>query len=147
MSRAESWDSELSAILRERGQRVTTQRLLIHRALRELDHHASAEEVLAAVSERLPNVSLPTVYATLDLFEELGVARRVRLGTGVFLYDPRAERHHHLACRRCGRVEDLDAEIDLEPVLRAASRRDFALPEAELLVTGLCSRCAAETRS
>ena len=99
------------------------------------------------MSERLPNVSLPTVYATLELFEKLGVVRRVRLGTNVFLYDPRVDRHHHMACRECGRVEDLDAEVDLAPALRAAGRRKFELPEAELLVTGLCSRCAAKARS
>ena len=63
-------EQELAAELRERGLRVTPQRLFIYRALIELDRHVSAEEVLAAVGESLPNVSLPTVYSTLDLFED-----------------------------------------------------------------------------
>src|SRR4051794_24889151 len=107
MSKREHWDQELSEALRQRGQRVTSQRLVINRALRELDRHVTAEEVLGEVSERLPNVSLPTVYATLDLFEELGIVRRAAVREGAVLYDPRAEQHHHLVCRRCGRVEDL----------------------------------------
>lgn len=137
----ESWDQDLSEALRGRGQRVTSQRLVINRALRELNRHVTAEEVLAAVSGRLPNVSLPTVYATLDLFEDLGIVRRAAVREGAVLYDPRAEAHHHLVCRRCGRVEDLDAGVDLTPVLRAARRRAFAPDHAELVVTGVCSNC------
>jgi Fur family ferric uptake transcriptional regulator/Fur family peroxide stress response transcriptional regulator len=136
-----AWDTELIGSLRDRGQRVTSQRLLIHRAFRELDHHASAEEVLAAVSPRLPNVSLPTVYATLDLFRELGIARRVSAGRGAILYDPRGDAHHHLVCRRCGRVEDLDARIDVMPAMRAAGRSGFAADGAEIVLSGLCSSC------
>ena len=136
-----AWDSELTRALRDRGQRVTSQRLLIHRAFRELDHHASAEEVLAAVSPRLPNVSLPTVYATLDLFRELGIARRVSAGRGAILYDPRSEAHHHVVCRRCGKVEDLEARIDLSPARSAAGRRGYAADGAELVLSGLCSDC------
>ncbi|MGH2942821.1 MAG: Fur family transcriptional regulator, partial [Solirubrobacteraceae bacterium] len=68
---------ELSTALRERGMRVTPQRVVLHRALHELDRHVTADELLDAVADRLPNVSLPTIYATLDLLEELGMVRRV----------------------------------------------------------------------
>jgi Fur family ferric uptake transcriptional regulator/Fur family peroxide stress response transcriptional regulator len=139
---AEAWDAALAVALRERGQRVTSQRLVIHRALRELDRHATAEEVLLAVSDRLPGVSLPTVYATLDLFEELGIVRRVSAGGGPALYDPRADSHHHLVCLVCGRVEDLEGEIDLDPAMRAARRRSFSPRDAELVISGLCADCA-----
>ena len=66
-----------AAALRAAGYRVTSQRLLIHQALVELDRHVGAEELLTAVGERLPNVSLPTVYASLDALEEAGLVRRV----------------------------------------------------------------------
>jgi Fur family ferric uptake transcriptional regulator/Fur family peroxide stress response transcriptional regulator len=134
-------DQELAAALRERGQRVTSQRLVINRALREADRHLTAEEVLAAVSDQLPNVSLPTVYATLDLFGSLGIVRRVSAGGGAVLYDPRGEPHHHLVCRNCGKVEDLEQKLDLGPALRAAERSGFAADDAELVVSGLCSDC------
>jgi Fe2+ or Zn2+ uptake regulation protein len=137
-------DEMLIAALRERGLRVTTQRLLIHRALTELDRHASAEQVLQRVSERLPTASLPTVYAALELFEELGVVRRVAASAGVTLWDPRPERHHHFVCRRCGAIEDIDAPLDVDRVLRAARGRGLRPYETELVLTGLCATCSRE---
>jgi Fe2+ or Zn2+ uptake regulation protein len=135
-------EDELIDALRERGLRVTPQRLILHRVLAELGRHATADEILSAAGERLPNVSAPTVYATLELFEELGLVRRVPVDGGPVLYDPRADEHHHLACRSCGRVVDLDATVDATPALRAA-RRAGARPErADLLLTGLCPDCA-----
>lgn len=135
-------DQRLVTALRERGQRVTSQRLVIHRALREAGTHVTAEEVLLRVSERLPNVSLPTVYSTLELFESLGMVRRVNAGGGAVLYDPKADPHHHLVCRNCGRVEDLEQELDLTPAMKAASRAGFTPSDAELVVSGLCASCA-----
>jgi Fe2+ or Zn2+ uptake regulation protein len=134
--------SDLINTLHSRGQRVTPQRLVIHDALLELDRHVTADEVHTAVSQRLPNVSAPTVYATLDLFEELGIVRRINLAGGAARYDPRPDDHHHLVCGNCGRVEDLDAGVDMAGVLRAASRRGFHADHAEVVVHGLCSNCA-----
>jgi Fe2+ or Zn2+ uptake regulation protein len=129
--------------LRARGQRVTPQRLVIHEALIALDRHVTADEVHAAVAERLPNVSAPTVYATLELFEELGIVRRINLGSGAALYDPRPDEHHHLVCTSCGAVEDLDAGVDMAAALRAARRHGFRAERAEVVVHGLCARCAS----
>lgn len=141
---SDTLDRDLAAALRARGQRVTPQRLLIHRALRELDRHVTAEQLIDAVSPRLPNVSLPTVYATLELFEELGIVRRISRGADAVLYDPRADDHHHAICRACGRIDDLDASVELGAALRAARIRGFAADRAEILVSGLCERCARE---
>src|ERR671929_1809379 len=113
-------DAELAVALRARGQRVTAQRVILHRALRELDRHATADELLRSAEPRLPNLSLPTVYATLELFEELGVVRRVGGGPGPVLWDPRPEEHQHFACRRCGRVLDLDVRVRASHALDAA---------------------------
>jgi Fe2+ or Zn2+ uptake regulation protein len=135
-------EQELQQTLRSRGQRVTPQRILIHRAIVDLARHAGAEEVLERVSAHLPNASLPTVYATLELFEELGVVRRVATGTGPTLWDPRTDDHQHTVCRRCGSVEDLEAELDTGRLMRAARRRGFRASSAELVVSGLCARCA-----
>jgi Fe2+ or Zn2+ uptake regulation protein len=140
-------DKQLEDSLRSRGMRVTPQRVLIHRALRELDRHVSADEVLAAVSERLPNASLPTVYATLDLLEELGMVRRLSARSGAALYDPRVDPHEHGVCRSCGRVEDLDVEVDAGQALRAARRAGFEPAGAELVISGLCGDCAKAPRT
>ena len=80
----------------------------MHRLLRDRNRHLSAEELLSEASERLPGVSLPTVYATLELFEQLGIVRRVNGGGGTLLWDTRADTHHHMICRNCGRIEDLE---------------------------------------
>jgi Fe2+ or Zn2+ uptake regulation protein len=135
-------EARLVAALRERGQRVTSQRLVIGRLLRELDRHVTAEEVLRRASEQLPGVSLPTVYATLDLLTELGEARRVSVG-GPVLYDPRVEDHAHVRCRECGRVEDLDVPLDAAAAVRAAREAGFVADGAELVVEGRCAACAA----
>jgi len=138
---AEAADARLTAALRERGQRVTSQRLVIHRLLRELDRHVTADEVLRRAGERLPNVSLPTVYATLDLLTDLGLARRVSVG-GPVLYDPRPDDHAHVRCRACGRIDDLDLTIDETAVIKAARAAGYAPEGAELVVEGLCPSCS-----
>jgi Fe2+ or Zn2+ uptake regulation protein len=136
-------DIQLQSALRERGLRVTPQRVLIHRALRELDRHVTADEVLDAVSVRLPNASLPTVYSTLELLEELGMVRRLAARSGAALYDPRPDEHQHVVCRSCGRVEDLDVPVDSVRAIRAARKRGFEPDNAELVISGLCADCAA----
>ena len=136
-------ESELITTLRTRGLRATPQRLVLLRVLTELDRHVTAEEVLRAAGERLPNLSLPTVYATLELFEELGLVRRVEAGGGATLFDPRAEEHQHLACRRCGAVVDIDAEVDSTAALAAAAALGARPERAHLVVFGLCAACAA----
>ncbi len=137
-------DQQLSALLRARGQRVTSQRLLIHRVLRRQDCHMTAEDVREAVIHDLPGTSAPTVYATLDLLADLGLVRCIHVGSGPALYDSRPDQHHHTVCRRCGRVEDLDAPADLSALAEAARSIDFDLRQIDLIVSGLCAGCSAE---
>jgi Fur family ferric uptake transcriptional regulator/Fur family peroxide stress response transcriptional regulator len=137
---------DLVALLRARGHRVTSQRLVILRQLREHAGHASAEEIHREVHRDLPGTSIPTVYATLDLLVELGLARKLDLGLGVALYDARTEAHQHAVCRRCGRIEDLDLELDPRALLDAAGAAGRFEPRAtELVISGLCADCAAAT--
>jgi Fur family transcriptional regulator, stress-responsive regulator len=87
-------------------------------------------------------VSLPTVYSTLELFEQLGIVRRVNGGGGTLLWDTRADAHGHMICRRCGRIEDMDIQLDLERARRSAARAGFEPDRAEVVVGGLCADCA-----
>src|SRR5215208_7546489 len=109
-------DRELSDALRARGQRVTLPRLLVHRLVRRRAGHLTAEEL----HSELPSLSPATVYATLDLLGELGVVRRVSTPGGAAVYDPRTDAHHHVICRSCGRIEDIDAAVDTGAAARAA---------------------------
>ena len=134
---------DLTTALRERGMRVTPQRVVVHRALRELDRHVTADELLDAVTDRLPSVSLPTIYATCELLEELGMIRRVQRA-GTTLFDPRTEPHHHLVCTTCGSVDDLELELDSADLQRAAAGIGFAPERVEAIVHGRCAACAAQ---
>jgi Fur family ferric uptake transcriptional regulator/Fur family peroxide stress response transcriptional regulator len=135
-------DAELADLLRERALRATSQRVVMHRLLRDRNRHVSAEELLSEASERLPGVSLPTVYATLELFEQLGVVRRVNGGGGTLLWDTRTDTHHHMICRSCGRIEDMETALDLERARRSAARSGFQPDRTEVVVSGLCADCA-----
>jgi Fur family ferric uptake transcriptional regulator/Fur family peroxide stress response transcriptional regulator len=134
----------LAELLRSRGFRVTAQRVVINDALHAAGRHLTADQVRDAVQERLPGVSLPTVYSTLELFERLGIVRRVNGGGGTLLWDTRPDAHHHMICRSCGRIEDLETPLDLERARRSASRAGFQPDRAEVVVSGLCAACAAK---
>ncbi len=137
----------LSDSLHARGMRVTPQRLVIYDALARLGRHASAEQVREAVAERVPGISLPTVYATLDLLERLELVRRVHTGGSAVLYDPRTDPHQHAVCRSCGAVEDLDAPVDTAKAIGAARKSGFVPEDASTVVTGLCANCRRSGRA
>lgn len=143
---SQTLDRELAQRLRARGHRVTSQRLVINRLLRARDRHMTADDVLAEVAETLPGTSLPTVYATLELFERMGIVRRVHAGGAAVLYDSRTTDHHHLVCHECGAVEDLDAAVDLAPALARARDCGFQPDRAALVVEGRCTACAAHAQ-
>jgi Fe2+ or Zn2+ uptake regulation protein len=132
----------LTDTLRARGMRVTPQRLAVHGALQELGRHSTAEEVLARVHGTVPGVSLPTVYAALELLADLGLANRVQAGRAV-RFDPRTQPHHHLVCTVCGAVTDLDADVELGPALERARALGAQAVGAEVIVRGRCAACAA----
>ena len=134
---------DLVALLHRRGQRATPQRLVILRELRRRGRHATADEIGNAVRHELPGTSTPTVYAALDLLVELGLIRRIDVGSGATLYDARTEPHQHTVCRHCGRVDDLDGEIDTAWLHDASQRAGFRAHAVEVVISGLCADCAA----
>jgi Fe2+ or Zn2+ uptake regulation protein len=133
---------DLTGLLHQRGQRATPQRLVILRELRRRERHATADEIGQAVREALPGTSIPTVYATLELLVELGLARRVGAGSGATLYDARTAPHQHMVCRRCGRVDDLDGEVETGALREAAGADGFHVEGVEVVMSGLCADCA-----
>ena len=132
-------DERAALALRGAGLRVTSQRLVVHRALHELGRHATADEVLRQVGGRLPALSLPTVYAALDVLTKLRLARRVDGAGEATLFDPRTDDHAHFRCGGCGCVLDVDAAIDPEPLLAAARAAGL---QAEAVAVTLAGRCA-----
>jgi Fe2+ or Zn2+ uptake regulation protein len=137
-------DEHLTTLLRDRGLRVTSQRLLIHRALRTQGGHVSVERVHDLVRPQLPGVSQQTVYTTMQLLADLGVARRVLTHTGPCLFETRDDGHHHAVCERCGRLDDIEADVPLDSALDAARAGGFAPRSAALTVLGLCDQCRTD---
>src|SRR4051794_39543428 len=134
-------DDPLALELRARGLRATPQRLVIAQLLRKTPRHVTADELFEEARELLPGVSLPTVYATLDLLAEVGAVRPVPLPSGAAVYDSRTEPHHHVRCRRCGAVSDVDVQLDDGPARAAARRRGFSDVDASLVLSGVCAAC------
>ena len=137
-------EARLVAALRARGQRVTAQRLVIAPpAAGARTATSTAEEVLRRAGAAPARLSLPTVYATLDLLAELGLARRVSAG-GPVLYDPRPEDHVHAALPLAAAASRTSRPTSTPaPALQAARAAGFAPDTAEVVVGGLCARCAA----
>lgn len=134
-------ETRLAEALRRRGQRVTPQRLAVARLLERHNDHVTAETLHRRIRETMPGVSLPTVYATLELLEELGLVGRLMTESGVVVYDPNTSEHHHLVCRACGAIIDVEAEVDDGAIMAAARRNGFAPATAQVVVSGLCRAC------
>jgi Fe2+ or Zn2+ uptake regulation protein len=143
----ETAEAVLAADLRARGGRLTPQRLAIARVVDELEGHLTAEDVHHELSRRCPGISMPTVYATLELLEELHQVTRVAAGLGAALFDLRTEPHDHMICTLCGRVEDLESAVDRSSALAAAGASGFVAEDAQLVVRGRCSACASSGSS
>jgi Fe2+ or Zn2+ uptake regulation protein len=133
--------SELVELFRREGLRITPQRQQIFKVLSGNTVHPTAEWVWHSVRTEMPSVSLKTVYDTLHELVSLGELQRLDLGTGAGRFDPNVSEHHHLVCRRCGRVQDLHADFSsLE--IPAPQRNGFQASNAEVVFRGLCHECS-----
>ena len=133
----------LTDLFRANGRKITAQRQCIFRALEGDLTHPSAERVHEKVRREMPNVSLKTVYQTLNDLAELGEISQLDVGTGSARFDPNVEApHHHLVCRTCGKVRDLTADFPGLTVSRRAAQ-GFAVDSAEVVFRGSCDECRA----
>ena len=130
---------EHAALLQEHGYRLTEPRRVIVAALRDAGRYCTATQLYERLRGRA--VGLASVYRTLELLADLGLAARVHGGRAV-RYDPRIDPHHHLVCDACGAVVDLDAEVDLQPALELVRASGAVPARAEVLVRGRCAACA-----
>ena len=134
---------ELEQILRSRGYRLTNQRRAIVREL-ENGRHLSAEEMYDHLRGEHPELGLSTVYRTLDLLTELGVARKGDFGEGYSRYELATERmHHHARCQECGRVIEFNEELMEYLALQVERETGFVTEWHEITLHGRCAGCAA----
>jgi Fe2+ or Zn2+ uptake regulation protein len=131
----------VEALLRGRGLRVTPQRTLVFRLVRQLGaDHPSAESIHVRAVRDMPSLSLRTVYTILDELEDIGVVRSLEVGTGSKRFCVNPRRHHHLVCRRCGRISDVF--VDVGPLeVPPDQRRGFLITDHEVVFRGICAGC------
>jgi Fe2+ or Zn2+ uptake regulation protein len=130
-----------SASLRRAGLRVTSARLAILEAVRS-GQHPGAEDIAQAVRERIGQVSVQAVYEALGALTRAGLLRRIEPAGSAARYEGRVgDNHHHIVCRQCGAVADVDCAVGHAPCLEPAASAGFAIDEAEVTFWGLCEHC------
>jgi len=128
--------------LQKKGYRLTPQRIMVVDALHSVDAHISAEEIFAKLKEKYPYANISTVYRTLELLKELGLAAEIEVGDGIARYHAREHsKHHHLICNKCGVTNELP-EADLQPLAAFLLKsHKFKADVRHLAIFGLCSEC------
>lgn len=124
---------------KEVGMKVTPQRVAIYRELASSDQHPSAEMIYQRIKKYYPNVSLTTIYRTLETFENLGIVFVVNVLYDAARYDANLEPHHHVVCVKCRKVEDF-YDDSLEN-LRISNMPDYELLGYTVLLNGICKDC------
>src|SRR4026208_1667439 len=136
-----------AALLRERGIQVTAQRLAVLRAVAG-QPHITADAVAEVVRTGIGAISLQSVYDTRPLLASEGLRPRIRpSGSSARFEDRVGDNHHHLICRTCGRVVDVDCAVGAAPCLTAADDRGYEIDEAEVAYWGRCPECIAQSRA
>jgi Fur family peroxide stress response transcriptional regulator len=127
--------------LRHHRIAVTPQRLAVLALLENRRDHPSAEKIYREVRRQLPAISFNTVYKTLEVFCEKGLALKVNPLHEVARYDGETSRHAHLVCRRCHQITDLPWESAQAAPIPAADLRGFKVEQQSLTLWGLCPKC------
>jgi len=127
--------------LRAAGMRVTSARVAILKAVRA-GTHPGADEVARMVRDRVGHVTIQAVYEALGALTEAGLVRRIEPAGGPARYEGRVgDNHHHIVCRSCGAITDIDCVVGHAPCLEPAQRSGFVIDEAEVTFWGLCDQC------
>jgi Fur family transcriptional regulator, stress-responsive regulator len=133
--------------LRTADLRVTRPRIAVLEAV-QVHPHADTETIFSAVRTDLPEVSRQAVYDVLAALTTVGLVRRIQPSGHVARYESRVgDNHHHIVCRTCGVIADVDCAVGEAPCLTASDDNGFALDEAEVIYWGLCQDCSASQSS
>jgi Fe2+ or Zn2+ uptake regulation protein len=133
--------AEHERLLRDASLRVTRPRLAVLRALHDAPH-ADTDSIIGAVRADLGVVSHQAVYDVLRALTSAGLVRRIQPTGSVARYEARVgDNHHHVVCRSCGAIADVDCAVGPAPCLTAADDAGFAIDEAEVIYWGRCPQC------
>lgn len=133
-----------ASALREHGLHVTPQRLAVLDAVAS-HQHATADAVIEEVRSTIGTISRQAVYDSLSALVEAGILRRIEPAGSPARFETRVgDNHHHVVCRTCGSLADVDCAVGDAPCLTAASDQDFVIDEAEVVYWGTCPQCAGQ---
>jgi Fur family transcriptional regulator, stress-responsive regulator len=139
--------SDYAEQLRTADLRVTRPRVAVLEAV-HAHPHADTEKIFGAVRSALPEVSRQAVYDVLNALTAVGLVRRIQPSGSVARYESRVnDNHHHVVCRSCGVIADVDCAVGETPCLTASDDLGFTIDEAEVIYWGLCPECAAPVSS
>jgi Fur family ferric uptake transcriptional regulator len=134
---------DCAAQLRAAGLRVTRPRTAALQAV-YAHPHADTDTIFGAVRDDLPDVSRQAVYDVLAALTAVGLVRRIQPSNSVARYESRVgDNHHHMVCRSCGVIADVDCAVGDAPCLTASDDNGFVVDEAEVIYWGLCPACSA----
>ena len=130
-------------ILRDHGVQVTAQRLAVLQAVAARPH-VTADVVAEMARNEIGAISKQSVYDALSTLVEAGIVRRIEPAGSPARYETRVDdNHHHLVCRGCGSVVDVDCAVGAAPCLTAADAAGYTVDEAEVTFWGTCPVCAS----
>ncbi len=125
---------------------MTKQRKVILEEIRKVRRHPTADDVYRSVRRRLPHISLGTVYRNLDVLGRMGLIRALHFGGRSMRFDGTPEKHYHVRCRICGKLDDLP-DLPLDDVVRAAGALSgYDVVECRVDLVGMCPACTASQR-
>lgn len=141
----QTFDAE--PLLRGAALRVTRPRVAVLTAVYE-NAHADTDSIIRIVRQELGEVSTQAVYDVLRALTAVGLVRRIEPAGSVARYESRVgDNHHHVVCRSCGDIADVDCAVDYTPCLTASDDHGYAIDEAEVVYWGLCPACVASADS
>jgi Fur family transcriptional regulator, stress-responsive regulator len=137
--------SNQTQLLRDHGVQVTAQRLAVLRAV-SARPHGSADDLAEDVRAEIGVISRQAVYDALGVLSEKGLLRRIQPSGSPARYEDRVgDNHHHLICRSCAKMVDVDCAVGFTPCLTAATDSGFEIDEAEVIYWGTCPECLTKT--
>lgn len=136
--------SDIKSTIREKGLKVTPQRMAIYSAMLATKEHPSAESIYKSLGEEQSSMSLATVYKTLDSFKKAGLVMELNVGDGCSHYDATTDCHPHVVCNKCHRVNDLDISGFDNIRRQVCDKTDYQLESEQLIFYGTCPDCLAE---
>lgn len=134
-------ENQITATLRDRGFKVTPQRLAIYETLRQTKSHPSAEMIFQQLQPHYPTMSLATVYKTIEILKEIGLIQVLNVGEDSFRYDADVHNHPHVRCMKCGRVDDVIGVESEEFIDMIAKSTSYQLTGQQFYFYGVCPKC------